>query len=171
MNEKGILSKIEIVETCRKSCPRGWTYEVNDNECCGQCIQKLCVFNDDTYMINESWEIEDTCTYYSCDETSEGSLFISVKQTVCPSLVADCPAENIFKIGCCNVCNQTESLKNCLVYDIEEESTIKMVEEFKFPHGLCTNLLPISELKECRGVCDSKTTFNSGSFMIIIIFF
>ncbi|KAH1012596.1 hypothetical protein HUJ05_011728 [Dendroctonus ponderosae] len=64
---KDELVKQVSVESCKKDCSKGWEYKESETQCCGECVQTSCVVSDELKKPGETWQSDDGCVTYSCD--------------------------------------------------------------------------------------------------------
>ncbi|GLD55652.1 mucin-5AC-like protein [Lates japonicus] len=97
---------------CDPHCPLGYEYQTISGQCCGKCVQKLCIVtlsNNSTHTIEPGtiWTPTGSpCVKYECVKI--GNQFITVEaKTICTSFHPDeCipGTETIAPDGCCPVC-------------------------------------------------------------------
>ncbi|XP_077306344.1 intestinal mucin-like protein [Lithobates pipiens] len=115
-----------VTETCTytsaKDCGLGYIYQTIPNQCCGNCVQKSCVFTTANGVLTTLEdgqtlpEPSDICTVYNCKKTNGQFLTLSVKKTCEHVSARDCKAgEKYQKVPgqCCGQCVQTQ----CLIID------------------------------------------------------
>ncbi|XP_066254573.1 hemocytin [Euwallacea similis] len=156
------LVQQESIESCKKDCPMGWEYiaSLENQQCCGECVQAFCIINEDLKQPNETWKSEDGCVTYSCDNLG-GQLLVSSHHESCPSL-NDCPEENVYTKGCCQYCNVTtgQEMNLCSPQALQPNKTMGLIKVHRAKNGICVNREPIKDFNECVGTCHSSTFFN-----------
>nr|XP_053625822.1 hemocytin isoform X2 [Plodia interpunctella] len=162
-DENNKLAHVARVQTCDNNCRRGWVYKLPaEGECCGRCVQDKCVLDDELKTPGEVWYSADNCTTYSCDKSGE-EVQVSASRQSCPD-VSGCDARDLVNGTCCVVCvEKPQALSTCVPKPIRSSDTIMMVRVHLGPHGLCVNKEPIKGLNECKGYCDSGTTFSNAT--------
>ncbi|XP_055302470.1 uncharacterized protein LOC129568512 isoform X2 [Sitodiplosis mosellana] len=100
-------------EYCDHNCEKG-LWVPKEGQCCGECIRKHCVFQNQTYSPGDVWRSEDNCLFYECAETFEGDIVgtkVSSYKKACPKL-ENCPTNQVFSKGCCAFCKSNSSTEN-----------------------------------------------------------
>lgn len=92
------------IETCVvTSCKPGYELEVPKAQCCGKCVQKMCVVGDKTYQLDQTWKARnDNCTTFKCSKR-DGLFYIESESETCPEIF-DCPDHRRYFKGCCQFC-------------------------------------------------------------------
>ncbi|KAG6461849.1 hypothetical protein O3G_MSEX012891 [Manduca sexta] len=157
----GKLAHTESVQACDKSCRRGWSYRAPaPAQCCGRCVQSACVLPDRLVEPGSTWQSEDNCTTYSCDQAGE-EIFVTSARPICPD-VSKCEPEDLVNETCCQVCREKGlAHSKCTPEVINSAKTIGLIRVHKGVRGLCVNNVPLRGFAECRGSCDSGTLYNN----------
>lgn len=85
-----------------------------DGQCCGECIQKHCVFQNQTYSPGDVWRSDDKCLFYECAEITDGNNIgakITSYKKACPNL-GNCPSDQVYVKDCCAICKSVASTEN-----------------------------------------------------------
>ena len=158
-NNFGEMAKQEHIETCNKKCKQGWEYKESETKCCGECIQVACVVDEEIKQPGQNWTSPDGCTTFSCEKSYDQFTVASMLET-CPN-IEDCPIEDVYTQGCCQLCNYTRmALVNCIPQEMSPDKTVGIISAQRAAHGNCINKEPIKGLTECVGSCSSSTMFN-----------
>lgn len=87
---------------------------IKEGQCCGECIQTHCLFNNQTYKPGDVWRSEDNCLFYECaeilDEENVGVKVSSYKKA-CPEL-ENCPPDQVVVRDCCPTCESIQMEAN-----------------------------------------------------------
>lgn len=181
----GSLIATDVQQTCPiTSCGLGFTLNITNGECCGECMQAACVVDGIGHAPGSKWFSADNCTSFKCLVTGK-QLVVGASQPTCPD-VTECPDEQKYFEDCCQRCHlkvedQSESngkserkiriflnffciffpvSETCLPISLGDSETIGLVEQVKGAHGKCINTQPIRGFTECHGTCNSGTKYN-----------
>ncbi|XP_043915473.1 mucin-2-like isoform X5 [Protopterus annectens] len=141
-------------QTCNKSCELGFEYQEVSGQCCGQCVQKSCVFllpNSKTHILKpgEKWSApDDKCTHYDCSLLHGQFIPLTTRKLCADFNPEDCVLGSIEmdEDGCCHKCMPVK--KTCGVQK-------KM--DYVTSRG-CRSKQPV-ELSYCAGSCTSTSIF------------
>ncbi|KAK3526304.1 hypothetical protein QTP70_022760 [Hemibagrus guttatus] len=140
---------------CNTTCPMGFSYEDVPGKCCGNCVQKQCVYQDadqsnkiTTAEVGQSWtHPSKPCVTFNC--TKVNNVFVLVKiPPSCPEYnPQDCipGTEQITSDGCCKTCQ----LHKC---NLKKNTTYLEIND-------CTSIQPV-EIASCSGSCDTKSIYS-----------
>ncbi|XP_059618869.1 uncharacterized protein LOC132263226 [Phlebotomus argentipes] len=90
-------------EYCYHTCNNEYELKLIPGQCCGQCVQTKCKFNDTLYNVGETWKSEDRCVLYECSK-KEDTVLVSAYAKQCPKL-PKCNKRDIYTKDCCQYCN------------------------------------------------------------------
>ncbi|KAK3558121.1 hypothetical protein QTP86_009882 [Hemibagrus guttatus] len=133
----------------------GFSYEDVPGKCCGNCVQKQCVYQDadqsnkiTTAEVGQSWtHPSKPCVTFNC--TKVNNVFVLVKiPPSCPEYnPQDCipGTEQITSDGCCKTCQ----LHKC---NLKKNTTYLEIND-------CTSIQPV-EIASCSGSCDTKSIYS-----------
>lgn len=145
---------------------KGFEFKSIPNKCCGECIKTKCVVGNKLYEFGEKWwNDNDNCTTFECD-ISDGQIVIKSNKKACPD-ISQCPLGERMSDGCCDYCQQSASLKNCLAESLSEIKTIGLIQVQMAEHGNCKNLVGVRGITECTGSCKSGTKFDPCKYLNI----
>ncbi|XP_029438040.1 mucin-5B-like [Rhinatrema bivittatum] len=137
--------------SCYTQCPEGYEYRRKPGECCGECVQAICIMktaNSSLQVIRpgDTWYPPGTnCSYYRCDKIDDQFLLVMVNIT-CPDIQPeDCESGTIQNTadGCCKKC---KAPKPCGIRQVTK--AIKL--------GPCMNDVNFTY---CDGICQSSSTY------------
>ncbi|XP_039550216.1 intestinal mucin-like protein [Pimephales promelas] len=134
----------------QSDCDPCFDYVKQEDECCGLCQQKCCVYNapDKTkHFLQDREAYKFQCTTGTCNKVN-GSFVIMESIEKCPDFnPEDCIPETIqFDIdGCCRKCEP----KNCAI--------VKNVTRLHVND--CTSIEDV-EVTSCTGHCGSKSMYS-----------
>lgn len=116
----GSLVAIDVQQSCPvNGCDLGFTLNIADGECCGECVQIACVVSETVYSPGSEWFSADNCTTFKCLQQGK-QLVVIAAQPICPD-VTDCPVEQKYFEDCCQRCR----LK------VEDKSELTRISEVK----------------------------------------
>uniref|UniRef100_A0A1A9W9Z6 Uncharacterized protein n=1 Tax=Glossina brevipalpis TaxID=37001 RepID=A0A1A9W9Z6_9MUSC len=118
--------------------------------CCGECLRTKCLFQDEIYIIGQTWQNSEDCDYLECIASDQGEAYINKYPRKCPPLAKDCPPELIYSDNCCQYCqNQLQNSDRSLDDDDNNNEDI-WTEEFYRRHP-CARECQENEIpKLCR---------------------
>uniref|UniRef100_A0A7G3ARV2 Putative multicopper oxidase n=1 Tax=Lutzomyia longipalpis TaxID=7200 RepID=A0A7G3ARV2_LUTLO len=90
-------------EYCYHTCNNEYELKIIKGQCCGQCVQTKCKFNDTLYSVGETWKSEDHCALYECTKKDD-TVTVASYTKQCPKLPA-CKKKDIYVKDCCQYCN------------------------------------------------------------------
>ncbi|XP_062859827.1 mucin-2-like [Trichomycterus rosablanca] len=141
--------------TCNETCEPGHEYvETSSDECCGNCVRTMCVFNykGKTQLLKSGKEWtpkNEACDRFICDYI-DGEYVVTNYKIHCPSFNIDnCqPGTVQFAAdGCCQTC--VEKDKGCKVQTVVEHIT----------HNNCKSKSKV-EQTHCQGHCNSYSMYS-----------
>lgn len=107
-----------------------------EGQCCGECVQKHCVFKNQTYNPGDVWRSDDKCLYYECAEVfgedGVGAKVTSYKKA-CPKL-EHCPSNHVFFKDCCAFCKSMPSEENADTTDFFANHDETMAQDTYLNH-------------------------------------
>ncbi|XP_068115907.1 kielin/chordin-like protein [Hyperolius riggenbachi] len=141
----GVLASSEK-ETCEvtseKDCQIGFIFKKDPYECCGQCVQDLCVYVNSggqvqTLKVGESKpDGKDPCITYRCDVV-QGVFVTTTVQTYCEHANIQCQADEVFVKNpgqCCGCCVKVA----CMILDVGGKNrTLKVGSILPSPDDKC----------------------------------
>lgn len=109
---KGTYSAV-CHETQCSTCSEGYILVPVEGECCGECVQDSCKYNDKTYAVGQTWSpSNDQCSTCCCvRDVLTGSVYTECSTVQCPEFDDSCPPEFIktSEDGCCVTCERETS--------------------------------------------------------------
>ncbi|XP_027137214.1 mucin-5B [Larimichthys crocea] len=138
---------------CETNCSEGYEYQTEPDKCCGQCVQKRCIFTtpDNTTRVidvNETFvSPDDKCVKYTC-ENINGDLVTKETKTTCPAYnPLDCEpgTETTDADGCCKSCKVRS------VCEVQNKETVIEVNGCKSTVNLTS----------CAGHCGSSSIYSA----------
>ncbi|TKS70369.1 Intestinal mucin-like protein [Collichthys lucidus] len=138
---------------CETNCSEGYEYETAIDKCCGQCVQKRCIFTtpDNTTRVIDVGETfvspDDKCVKYTC-ENINGDLVTKETKTTCPAYnPLDCEpgTETTDADGCCKSCKVRS------VCEVQKKETVIEVNGCKGTVNLTS----------CAGHCGSSSIYSA----------
>ncbi|XDV53255.1 hypothetical protein PO909_021811, partial [Leuciscus waleckii] len=133
-----------------QDCGPGQSYVKKDGECCGECIQRQCIYDapDNTrHTLQDREGYKFKCTTASCREVN-GSLVIMESIKKCPDFNPGYCVPGTIKFdidGCCQICETS----NCV---LGKNLTRLHVND-------CTSIEDV-EVTSCTGHCDTKSMYS-----------
>ncbi|GAB0094395.1 Multicopper oxidase [Sergentomyia squamirostris] len=95
-------------EYCYHSCNNEYQLKLIPGQCCGQCVQTKCKFNDTLYDVGETWKSEDRCVLYECTKKDD-TVMVSTYSKQCPKM-PKCSKRDIYVKDCCQYCRPRNSV-------------------------------------------------------------
>ncbi|KAF7657846.1 hypothetical protein LDENG_00021170 [Lucifuga dentata] len=154
------ITKLNIASctpiVCDTNCAEGYEYETSSETCCGECVQKSCVFTaPDNAMVviklNETYvPPDDKCVKYTCEKIGKQFVTKEIK-TTCPYYnPKDCEpgTETTDADGCCMSC------KSRHVCEVRSEETVIEVGDCKSGTVNITS---------CAGQCGSSSIYSAAA--------
>ncbi|XP_058264560.1 mucin-2-like isoform X2 [Hemibagrus wyckioides] len=158
VNSSSKLLKTECTPmACNTTCPMGFSYQAVPGKCCGNCVQKQCVYEDPdqsnritTAEVGQNWtHPRKPCVTFNC--TKVNNVFVLVKiPPSCPEYnPQDCVpgTEKMTSDGCCKTCQLHQFFCN-----LQKNITYLKVND-------CTSIQPV-EIASCSGSCDTKSIYS-----------
>ncbi|XP_040266403.1 kielin/chordin-like protein isoform X2 [Bufo bufo] len=167
VKSSGQLVTVTEKETCQyrssKDCKYGEEYVPPTNKCCGQCVQKSCVFmtpSGDLKPLKEGESFtspDDKCTTYKCVKLGGQLVTVTEKETCQYSSSKDCkygeeyvPPTN----QCCGQCVQ----KSCVVTTANGTAILLNVgESLSSPDDKCTTYKCVKSSGQLVTVTEKET--------------
>ncbi|XP_023578671.1 mucin-5AC [Octodon degus] len=155
-NSDGFMVSCET-QICNTHCPMGFEYQLQEGQCCGQCVQKTCIVSANAtghpvhlLLPGESWSDPGApCVNYVC-EHYEDRLEVTVVKKECPALDCTRAQAQLSPDGCCLLCPPTP------VPVQKWPCTLRHREQVIW-HQNCSSAVPVN-LTYCEGVCGDSTS-------------
>ncbi|KAM9495182.1 uncharacterized protein Hap1MRO34_016080 [Clarias gariepinus] len=140
---------------CNTTCQKGFSYEAVSGQCCGKCVQKQCVYENEghpniisTVEVGQSWtHPNEPCVTLNCTKVND--VFVLVKKPPsCPEYnQKDCipGTETTTSDGCCKTCQ----LVNCRM--VKNTTSLNV-------NG-CISVQPV-EIPSCSGSCNTNSIYS-----------
>ncbi|XP_071400761.1 intestinal mucin-like protein [Centroberyx affinis] len=146
---------------CNKTCSKGYEYQTVPGQCCGKCVQKICIVNmpdntTNTIEVNKTWSPpDDKCVKYTCEKIN-GQLITKETKITCPHFnPLDCEpgTETTDSSGCCKTCTVRS------ICEVQSKQTVIKVND-------CTSLQPVN-ISSCAGHCGSSSMYSAAANMMM----
>ncbi|XP_059209679.1 intestinal mucin-like protein [Centropristis striata] len=159
------ITKLHIINckpiVCNKYCSEGYEYETPVDKCCGECVQKKCIFtgpDNTTHVIEVDSTFvppSDKCVQYTCEKIN-GQFVTKETKTSCPYYnPLDCEpgTETTDTNGCCKSCKVRS------VCEVQSKQTVIEVNNCKTTH-------PVN-MTSCAGHCGSSSIYSAAANMMM----
>ncbi|XP_078043521.1 hemolectin [Augochlora pura] len=168
-DEKGVRKQVRVQE-CDTVCDAGFEYRSTDDRgsiCCGRCVPVACVVDSQLRNIDEEWYSADFCTKYTCESSTNGTVYVRSVVEKCP--LADSLEDMEFRIEnqyipgqCCPRLVKTGCRYNEKVYEPGEQWKSMVDDCVTVSCVLNSSLTKYNEVEVCQRNCAIGWTYEEG---------